>query len=415
MTQAAQWAAWEAARAGPPPLVATPAALPAPESLPPRAWLYGTALIRRFVSLLVAPGGVGKSALALGQALALASGRPFLAERVHHSVPAWVLNLEDPLEETERRVAALMARHGIAAPALAGRLFLDSGRKRRLCMACHGPEGRAIVHPDEAALVEAARAAGVGLIVVDPFVRSHALDENSNQEMDAAAAAWARVAEATAAAVLLVHHVRKGAAEAESEVEAARGAKALTDAARVARLLSAMTTSEAEKLGVDPRERHRFIRLDDAKANLAPRAEAALWFRLDSVNLNNATPLYPAGDAVAVVVPWTPPSPFAALDDAACNRVLDAIAAGPEPGVRYTAQRRGRGASGGRWAGALLVREHGLSEGQADTVLTTWLKSGLLVEADYRDPVQRRARRGLSVNETLRPGARRGNGQGDGA
>jgi len=59
------WAQHIAAPASPAPLAADPALLPAPESIPPREWLYGNRLIRRFVSVLAAPGGVGKSALAL--------------------------------------------------------------------------------------------------------------------------------------------------------------------------------------------------------------------------------------------------------------------------------------------------------------------------------------------------------------
>ncbi|MBV9811635.1 MAG: AAA family ATPase, partial [Acetobacteraceae bacterium] len=214
------------------PLAAVAAPLPAAEAIAPRAWLYGTRLIRRFVSVLVAPGGVGKSALALGQAVAVATGRPILGEHVHHAVPAWVLNLEDPAEETHRRLAALMRHHGIPREALADTLYLHAGRDRRVTMGEWDAGGATVRHPDREAVVQAARARGIGLLVVDPFVKSHRLDENSNAQIDAAATAWSEVAEATDAAVLLVHHVRKGAAPAD--VEAARGAKALTDAARAA-------------------------------------------------------------------------------------------------------------------------------------------------------------------------------------
>src|ERR1700722_7599896 len=127
------WAEWQRRRVLP--LAAEPATLPDAATIPPREWLYGTRLIRRFVSVLAAPGGVGKSALALGVAVALASGKEILGERVHHSVPVWVLNLEDPMEELHRRVAALMRMHGIFPESLAGRLFLHSGRTRRLTMA----------------------------------------------------------------------------------------------------------------------------------------------------------------------------------------------------------------------------------------------------------------------------------------
>lgn len=395
------WQSWDATRPAAP-LAAQAAALPAPGEIAPREWLYGTALIRRFVSVLVAPGGVGKSALVLAQALALATGKNFMGEKIHHSVPAWVLNLEDPLEETERRLAALMARHTIAREAVAGRIFLNSGRHRRVRMAVLGPDGFSIAYPDQQAIIATVTAHGIGLITVDPFVKSHTLDENSNAHMDAAATAWAEVAEATGAAIQLVHHTRKGNAEdGPAGVEAARGAKALTDAARVARVLSPMTTLEAEQLGIPSAERWRHVRLDDAKANLAPRAEKALWYRLDTVNLNNATVDYPHGDNVAAITPWHPRSTWSRLSPADCNQALDQIAAGPPGGGQYAAQRRGHGAH--RWAGHVLTKLFNLTDTQASEIITTWLRSGLLVETDYRDREQRKTRQGLTVNDTLRP------------
>lgn len=395
MSEAPLWDAWEKIR-DPVALVATAASLPPAESIPPRAWLYGTRLIRGFVSVLAAPGGVGKSALAMAQALALATGRPVLGERVHRTVPVWILNLEDPLDELHRRVAALMRLHAIPPEALAGRLYLHSGRDRRVSMAA--AEGAAIIHPDRDAIIAAATEAGIGLIVVDPFVKSHTLDENANGDMDAAATAWAEVADRTDAAVLLVHHVRKSAGDG---VEAMRGAKALTDAARAASLLSPMSEEDARALGVPERERWRHVRLDDAKANLAPRAEAAHWYRLETVPLGNATADYPNGDSVAAIAPWRPPSPLRGLSAADCNRVLDRIAAGDGDGAAFSAHRTGR--SAGRWAGQVLVEGFDFEPDEAARVLAAWLRSGLLVEAEYRHPVQRKTRLGLRVIDAKRP------------
>jgi hypothetical protein len=391
------WTQWEATR---PPLAAVPAALPLPETIPPREWLYGSRYVRRFVAVLAAQGGVGKSALALGQAVALASGRPILGERVHHRAPAWVLNLEDPLEEQHRRLAALLRLHRLPDEAVAGRLFLHSGRQRGVSIATLAADG-GILHPDRDALAAAAKAAGIGLIVVDPFVKSHGLDENSNPHMDAAATAWAEVAEHSGAAVLLVHHVRKTGPNATLDVESARGAKALTDAARSASVLSPMAAEEAERLGVAPAERFRFVRLDDAKANMAPRAEQALWYRLEAVPLGNGTELYPLGDHVAALAPWKPASPFGGLDAKACNAALDRIDAGPEPGKLYAASRGGFGGNG-RWAGNVLL-QMGVAEPEAARIIAAWLRSGLLTETAYRDQTHRRNRRGVRVVAAKRP------------
>ena len=99
--------------------------------------------------------------------------------------------------------------------------------------------------------------------------------------MDAALAAWTEVAQECQCAIGLVHHVRKGPI---SGIEAARGAKAVTDASRVGLLLSAMTEDEAQALGIAAQQAHCFLRLDNAKANMAPAFEAT-WFEMVERNL----------------------------------------------------------------------------------------------------------------------------------
>src|SRR5262249_19671926 len=135
--------------------------------------------------------------------------------------------------------------------------------------------------------------------------------------------------------------------------------------------------------------------------NLAPRAETAHWFRLESVALGNATPAYPHGDTVAAITAWKAPSPFAGLSAADCNRALDLIAAGPGAGAAYAAWRRGR--SGERWAGRVLMREFGLGEGEAARVIAAWMRAGVLEEASYHDGQQRKARLGVRVIDARRP------------
>lgn len=49
-----------------------------PATIPRRQWPYGRHHIRKFVSATFAPGGVGKSSLVMGEAQAMASGKPLL-------------------------------------------------------------------------------------------------------------------------------------------------------------------------------------------------------------------------------------------------------------------------------------------------------------------------------------------------
>ena len=56
-------------------ITATPFVLRNERDIPPREWLYGHHLIRGFVSLTIAPGGVGKTALLVLDSIAMASGQ----------------------------------------------------------------------------------------------------------------------------------------------------------------------------------------------------------------------------------------------------------------------------------------------------------------------------------------------------
>jgi hypothetical protein len=379
------------------PLRITAARLPDASSIAPRPWLYGTMLLKGFLSLLISPGGVGKSQVAMAIAASVASGKPLLGHHVHHRVNAWLMNLEDPIEEMERRLAALIVHHGIGDKDLLDRLFMDGASERGLTIAKVDEDGTTILFPDREPLLAAARSANIGLIVIDPFIRSHGLDENNNPHMDAAARAWAEIARELNCAILIVHHVRKGPVV---DIDSARGGSALKDAARSAMLLSAMSTEDAEAMGISAAERWRYIRLDDGKANMAPKAEKADWLCMHPVQLHNGTPEYPNGDTVTALAAWSAPSVFKGLSSQQCNAFLDRIAAGYAPGVLFRPTQRG-GASP-RWAGNVLIGDD-ITEEQAKRIIKAWLASGLLYETTYRDADEGKERPGVLVDDSKRP------------
>jgi hypothetical protein len=382
------------------PLTITRASLRPGSTIPPRRWLYGTMLVRGYISVVIAPGGVGKTSWATAVGASVAQGRGLLGEHVHSQANVLMCNLEDPEDEFDRRLAACMIHHRLDEEDLAGRLFTLNGRFRRLVLAALDQDGTTIAYPDKDALIAQIDAEKIGLVVVDPFINSHELEENSNPQINAAARAWAEIADSTGCAVLLIHHTRKGATA--GDMDGGRGASALMGAARTALTLTAMTTEEAAGFDIPECDRRRHVRLDDAKANLAPPADKARWLRLASVNLGNEDQDYPFGDNVQAIEVWAPPSVWK-MSDAECNATLDVIAAGPGSGVRYTSIRGGRGPQN-RWAGRVLMRNYGLNETQANKMLVTWLNTGLLEESSYMDPEQRKMRQGLIVNDDRRPG-----------
>jgi len=348
--------------------------------------------------LLVAPGGTGKSSLILAMALSLAINRKLLSTHIHQQCRVALLNLEDPQHEIDRRLAALASHYNVHNSDIEGRLFI-SPEDRRVVIAQVGEDGFSVTHPDEEELIASVRANQIDVLCVDPFAESHALEENSNPQMVKAAAAWRRVAQRGNCAVLLAHHVRKGPMDS---IESARGAKALTDSARIGLLLSTMSEEDAEALGISQEERLQYVRLDDAKANLAKRAAKASWFRLRDVMLDNAQEPYRTGDEVGVVEAWSPPSVWDHLSVAEANEVLDKIAEGPGNGSLYTDSRRHPAT---RWAGNVLMQVNGYTPDQAANVLNTWVRNGVLLRVLYTDG-HRNERTGLRVDDTKRPGAR---------
>lgn len=310
-------------------VAATPYQWRDPCELPPRPWIYGRQLLRGSLSVLVAPGATGKTALLAGTSLALATGRPILGKPVHDGPKrVWLWNLEDSADELARLIQAACIKWGIEAANLNGRLFVDSALDgAELCTAVPDRNGVTIHKPVIAALVAELKSKRIDVMIVDPFVSSHRVPENDNGAIDAVAKQWARVAVEANCAILLAHHTSKTAG-LEVTAEKARGAVALINAARSVIALNRMTSEEAGRLGIREENRRRYFRAYDDKNNRAPPAEASDWFNLESVGLGNGREPLDLGDEIQVVVPWTPPVATDGIGENELQRVIKAISAG---------------------------------------------------------------------------------------
>lgn len=318
-------------------------------SIPPRQWLYGRHLIRKFVSATVAPGGTGKSALAIVDALAMATGRCLIGAEPTAPLRVWYWCGEDPLEETHRRVAAACMHYGIKEADIGGRLFLDSGRDTPIRIAAQTRSDFEIDAGAVDAIVREARNRGIDVLIIDPFVSSHRVSENDNNAMDAVVKAWASIAERANCAVELLHHARKTGG-AEVTAEAGRGASAMVDATRSTRALNRMTAADAARAGVGNHRLYFYVDGAFGKDNLAPPAASRAWFRLVSVDLMNGHDLAP-GDSVGVVETWNWPDtvPDLPLDTI---RAIQAAVAGK--GYRKDVQ-------GKNWVGYAVANVLGLT------------------------------------------------------
>jgi hypothetical protein len=299
---------------------ATPFAWRPTSAIPKRQWLYGKHLLRKFVSVDVAAGGVGKSSLKIGEAMAMATGRDLYDKGLPEgALSVWLWNLEDPVEEIERRLHATAQRFKISPKELGDRLYVDSGRDQPLIIATEGPDGAMIARPIVDALIEEMIERKIDVLVVDPFISSHAVSENDNNAIDLVAREWNVIAERTGAAINLVHHVRKQNG-AEATADSARGASALIGKARSVLVYNRMTDEEAAKLNVPADERFFYFRVDNDKANLAP-PERGDWYRMNNQDLAN-------GDSVGVACSWTPPDAFSGVTTAHLMRFQHSLGNG---------------------------------------------------------------------------------------
>jgi hypothetical protein len=301
-----------------------------PQTIPPREWLYDRHYIRRYLSTTVAPGGVGKSALAIAEGLAMVTGKNLLGELPVSPLRVWYWNGEDPADELQRRVAAACLQYEISPEDIGDRLFVNSGRETTIVIAQDDKSGLKIAHPVIEALRKEIIAKQIDVLIIDPFVSSHGVSENDNVKINAVLRQWAMLADTTGCAIELVHHTRKPAfgQAAEYSVDDARGAGAMIAAVRSARTLNLMTKDEADKVGIGEDRRRSFFRVDNGKANLAPPAERSTWRRHVSVQLGNGGSGTHPGDSVGVVTAWTLPDPSEDITPDDIRGVQEAVEAG---------------------------------------------------------------------------------------
>jgi hypothetical protein len=374
-----------------PKIRATPFVWRDPTEIPVRKWLYAKHYIRNYVSTTIAAGGVGKSSLAMVEALAIVTGRPLLGIAPDKAGAVWYWCGEDPDDELQRRITAAMLHYDVRSDEIAGRLFIDSGRKTSIIIATQDRSGVKIATPVVDQMIETIRENNIALVIIDPFISSHQVVENDNPAIDRVTKTWAKIADVTGCAVELVHHARK-VGGGEVTVEDGRGAVALLSTARSARTLNPMTKEEAERASV---ERHQdYFRIDAGKANLAPVSETATWVKKIGVPLNNGT-RGRDGDWVAVAVPWCWPNPF----DGMTTHDLDSVQA------KVSAGRWRKDVQAKDWVGKAVADALGLdADNRADksriiSLLKTWIANGAL-KVVKQDDEKRMERAYVVVGQT---------------
>lgn len=368
-------------------LSATPFVWRAEAEIPPRKWLYGQHLLRKFLSVDVAAGGIGKSSVKVVEALAMASGRALLRKEVHDGpLRVWIYNLEDPDEETERRLHAAAKYFQISPADVEGRLFVNSGRDQPVLIAEETPNGAQIIRPVVDALIATLQDRKIDVLILDPFVSAHAVSENDNRAIDMVAKEFGRIADICDCSINLVHHVRKQNGQ-EATAESSRGAVSLIGAARSVIVYNRMSREEGEAAGIEADQVGFHFRTQNDKANLSP-PEAADWHRMNNVDLDN-------GDKVGVACPFTWPDAFGGISKYKTQEVQRAVSEG-----KWREDIR----AGEKWVGNIIAHVLGMDlprqSGQLKTIMKQWTKTNVLKVVEGVDE-HRKPRRFVEVGTWL--------------
>lgn len=334
------------------------------EEMPPTPWIYGAHMVRRRVSVTVAPGGVGKSMLAMSEALAVATGRPLMGQKVWgaHSVLVW--NGEDSEEDLRKRFRCACKQFGLVQADLVGKLYIKGADTWpvKLVIASKGGEVT-VVEKAVDALKAYIDQRNIALVIFDPLVAMHMVSENDNGQMEVVFRVLREIAHDCDCAVEVVHHSNKEGAkhsdeggERRAQATDARGAGAIVAAARSVRHLSNMGRAFAAQRGIEEGDRQHLVSVSSGKSNLTVMSDAAFWFRRQSVSMGNGSGVYFEGDHVGVATPYTAP-PAQEKDPAQLLNAALAIADAPADARRVSPSSPG-------WAGYAVARGVGLDVGE---------------------------------------------------
>jgi hypothetical protein len=340
-------------------------------TLPRREWVYGYDYIKKYISVTASAGGIGKTSAIIVEALAIATGKPLLGTTVKQQTNVWVINLEDPMSEMQMRTIAAMQHYGLAPDDIKGRLFMDGEDTMEITLAAENRDGLITNDDMLAAMIRVIKQNKIGVVILDPFVSAHLVNENNNGSVQAVVAMLRKLARDTNSSVQLVHHIRKGNGD-DATIDSVRGAGSLIGAARAARVINRITPDDAIALGVDEHEALGIFRVDDGKANLAPPSDKAVYRRMQSVEIAN-------GEHIGVATEFKLPDLFDGVTTKNLYNVQRTIGKAEEADDAYRAN-----AQADNWIGKAVAEELKLDLGKPNHVAKTkaiikqWISSGSL-------------------------------------
>lgn len=244
---------------------------------PPKADWVIEGLKSGDVGILSAPGGTGKSMFCLSLMSSVAGGQPLFgawavgtrgdvlymySEDDSDTVWArtWALNQISPLDPADDA-----RQHSVCVRVKTPKLMVRGEDRSGIAQACTDAVAqimsvvKGFLHPR--------------LLILDPLIKFHTLDENNNSEMEQFMSLMVQIATELGVAILLTHHVGKSAVlnGQSTTQQSARGASAIIDQARWQVALNTLDAKSAGKLGIPEADAWKYLTATNPKINGAAR------------------------------------------------------------------------------------------------------------------------------------------------
>ena len=271
-----------------------------------------------------------------------------------------------------------MKHYGLNKEDIKGRLFVDGEDTMSITLAAEGRDGLITNDALLEHMTKKIKENNIGVVILDPFVSAHLVNENNNGSIQAVVAMLRKLARDTNTSIMLVHHIRKTNGE-DATVDSIRGAGSLIGAARAARVINRITPEDAMALGVDEQQAKGIMRIDDGKANLAPPSDKAVYRQMISVEIAN-------GEHIGVAVEFKLPDLFDGVTARDLYKVQRAVGKAEENSEAYRADVRAK-----NWIGKAVAEQLNLDtdkpgdKARAKAISKKWISTGALKVADIRD------------------------------
>lgn len=222
------------------------------------------------VGILSAPGGTGKSMFCLSLAASVSAGEPlFGAWKV--SAPGDVLYLyaEDSSHTLHRRLYALHQINPLRSLTRMHTVCVRTAPPTLMVRSRYSAVAERVEETIQEIIARISSYPRPRLLILDPLIKFHALEENNNAEMAQLLSMLSWLADQLHIAIVLTHHVGKGAVFSGNgnTQQSARGATSIVDQSRWQVSLSTIDAKTANTLKIPEEDAWRYVYATCPKIN----------------------------------------------------------------------------------------------------------------------------------------------------